>query len=150
MVARGEPEQAIRPTDSIKVFDPQGQPSELIIRRSDDFQVAMEFEILTPLLRAFLGSFSYQVKYFAEGFGPGPEYVLGVAGWLQTAPGQSIYNGTSPPNAKTLVQVNRNTLDVGVYRLAAMVTFRAGCPGQPTRPIPLTAFVEGTVIEIYN
>ncbi|WP_329272258.1 hypothetical protein [Streptomyces sp. NBC_01451] len=144
-----EPSTDLRVVERLQVLDPNGIPSSLIIRKGDPFQVAIEFEVLAAAAKAVLCALAFEVKYFAESLGPGPEKVLGSF-TRNTVAGQSTYNATTPAGATTTLTVPGNTLPPGVYRLAAMVTFKVRCPGSgaPQTPYPLNAFVEGRAIEI--
>lgn len=149
----GEPAADIQSGANIAVLDTNGIPSGLIIRRTDAFQVAMEFEILSPTVKALLGALSYEVKYFAESIGKGPEYDLGSVN-RQTVAGETVYNQDkpAPPNqgARTQLEVPKLKLDPGVYRLGAMVVFWLACPNTRPKRYPMTAFTEGPVIEVYE
>jgi hypothetical protein len=145
----GQPAADIQATDTLEVSDPSGGPSPLIIRRSDAFKVGMEFEIRSVTTQALLGALTYEVKYFAESIGPGTEYGPFVVA-KRTVAGQNTYNTTTPLGNETALTIAANTLDAGVYRLGAMVSFRLD-PGPPfvAIPYPMTAFVEGPAIEVY-
>lgn len=145
-----EPSTDLHVVERLQVLDPNGISSNLIIRKTDPFQVAIDFKVLASSAKAVLCALAFEVKYFAESFGPGPEVVLGtVTG--NTVAGQFHYDATTPAGAGTALTVPGNTLAPGVvYRLAAVVTFKVRCPdaGSPVSPYPLNAFVEGPAIEI--
>ncbi len=74
-----------------------------------------------------MGRLSYEIKYFAESIGPGAEYNLGAVS-KPTVAGQATYNATTPTGSETALDIPANTLDPGVYRLAALVSFKLACP----------------------
>jgi hypothetical protein len=143
----GQPANAIQAADEVQVLDPSGSPSPLIIKNTDPFKVAMEFTILSPLVP--LGCLPYEVKYFAESIGKGPEYDLGTVA-KQTQAGQYTYNATTPAGYETVLDVPAGTIDPGVYRLAATVFFKLAClPNTPPTPYGMTAYSEGPAIQVY-
>ncbi|MER5508159.1 hypothetical protein ACFV29_23795 [Streptomyces sp. NPDC059690] len=140
-----EPSTDLKVVERLQVLDPNGIPSNLIIRRADPFQVAIDFEVLAPSAKAVLCALAYEVKYFAESIGPGPEVELGTV-TRNTVAGQSVYNATTPAGSGTALTVPGNTLPAGiVYKLAAVLTFKVRCPGagSPVSPYPMNAFVIG-------
>jgi hypothetical protein len=143
----GQPAYAIQAADEVQVLDPSGSPSPLIIKSTDPFKVAMEFTILSPLVCIPL--LSYEVKYFAESIGEGPEYNLGTV-TKQTQAGQYTYNATTPAGSETVLDVPADKMDAGVYRLAATVSFKLACPpNTPPTPYGMTAYSEGPAIQVY-
>ncbi|HEX4814600.1 MAG TPA: hypothetical protein VFV66_17810 [Nonomuraea sp.] len=145
----GQPGSEISSTAPLTVLDPAGTPSNLIIRRSDPFQVAMEFELLASgVSQALLGTMEYQVQYFAESIGPGPDVALGSV-TRKTVAGQRAYSDTAPAAAVTTRNVPANTLPAGIYRLGAVVSFTIPAAPTPTR-LPVTAFADGPTIQIFE
>jgi hypothetical protein len=144
----GEPSGDIQAANTLQVFDDAGMPSGLVIKTTDPFKVAMEFEFLSPTVKALLGALSFEVKYFAETIGPGPEYNLGTVA-KQTVTGQATYNATKPAGSETILDIPPKVMDPGVYRLAALVTFRLAGPNTTPKPYGMTAYCEGPPIEVY-
>jgi hypothetical protein len=148
----GEPANFIRVTDGVQVLDPAGEPSPLIILRTDPFTVGIEFRILTPQIISLLGVLAFRVRYTYESIGGGAEGTLGDV-TRQTVAGQPLYNATTPATPAghtTALVVAANTLAEGVYRLAALVSFRVACPHQPATVFAMTGFTEGPAIEIFQ
>jgi hypothetical protein len=145
----GEQAPDIQTYCPLHVLDLNGVPSNLIIRTTDDFQLAMEFEFISQNTQDLAGTLTYDIKYFAESIGPGPEYNLGNVA-KKTVDNQYKYNETTPPGAETALLVKAGTMEPGVYRVAAMISFKLDCPpGQP-RPFRMTAYCEGPAIELYT
>lgn len=150
----GEPANDIQAWDTLQVLDDAGIPSPFIIKRTDPFKVGIKFEILSPHVKALLGFLAYKVTYSFESIGTAGEYSF-VTPPKQTVAGVYVYDATTPPGAETAYEVPANTLDVGVYRLAALLSFRVACPPCPGYPTPspvypMTAFAEGPAIEVYE
>jgi hypothetical protein len=148
-VIPGEPEADIQATDTLQVLDPAGVKPARIIKTTDPFKVAMEFELISATAQDLAGTLSYEIKYFAESMGKGPEYDLGTVR-DRTLDNQYKYNATTPAGAETALDVAAGTMDPGVYRVAAMVSFKLNCPPERPRPYRMTAFVEGPAIEVYR
>jgi hypothetical protein len=148
-VEPGEPAADIQATCPMQVLDPKGIPSGLIIRTTDDFQLALEFELISPTSQDLAGTLTYEIKYFAESIGRGPEYDLGSVA-KRTVDNAYKYNATTPPGAETALLVKAGTMAPGVYRVAAMVTFKLDCPPGRPRPYRMTVFCEGPAIELYT
>jgi hypothetical protein len=145
-VVAGEPDYGIQATTPLEVLDPSGIKSALIIKSTDPFKVAMEFNILSGLVP--LGPhLSYEVKYFAESIGPGPEYDLGAVG-KPTKAGQVTYNATTPVGSETVRDIPAGTLADGVYNLGAIVSFKQD--GATPTPYPMTVYVAGPAIQVYT
>lgn len=109
-----------------------------IVRDNEGFDVTLTFQgnpagIVWNALKT--SALRYVVTYFAESIGPGTDSAaLGVfAGNL--AVGVDIYTA-----ARTTVVVPGGTLQPGVYRLAATLTF-------PTAP-GFAGFFEGTLLQV--
>ncbi|GAA1691701.1 hypothetical protein GCM10009733_104820 [Nonomuraea maheshkhaliensis] len=147
MTLQSEPAD-LKVTPILSVFEPPGNtPSNLVIRRSvtPTFLVAMEFEFVSPLAISLLGSFKYEIRYFADIFGPGADVMLGTVRKL-TVPGQPKCSATLPVNQETGLTVPSSMLADGVYRLSAVVTFLT--LATPPTPIAMTAFAEGPAIQV--
>jgi hypothetical protein len=91
----------------------------------------------------------YNVTYYAESIGPGPEYKfpLGPASVTQVVtciPGQYSYGA-----ALTSYTVPANTMDEGTYRLTCVVKMSPVGGGSTGFPLHVIGFVEGPMIDIY-
>jgi len=149
-VTPGEQAADIQASCPLQVLDPKGVPSNLILRTTDDFQLAIEFEFISQNTQDLAGTLTFEIKYFAESIGQGPEYNLVPPVTKKTVDNVYKYNATAPPGAETALLVKAGTMAPGVYRVAAMVSFKLDCPpGQP-RPFRMTTYCEGPAIEVYK
>lgn len=145
-----EPSTDLQIVERLQVLDPKGVPSNLIIRKGDPFQVAIEFTITSPTARAVLCALAFEVKYTAESNGPDPEVVLGVVKG-NTVAGQYTYDATTPAGATTVLDVVNNTLKPDtIYELGAVLTFKVRCPdeGVPKTTYPMFAFTTETKVMV--
>lgn len=141
-----EPSTDLQIVERLQVLDPKGVPSNLIIRKDDPFQVAIEFAITSPTARAVLCALAFEIKYTAESIGPEPEIELGVIRG-NTVAGQYKYDATTPAGATTALDVAGNRLSPDtIYKLGAVLTFKVRCPGEghPKSVYPMFAFTTGT------
>ena len=133
----------------LRVLDPDGIPSNLIIDVNDDFQLEAAFHIGGTLAQCFAaGGVEWTLTYYYEGFGTAPE------GEFDTVSGTSADGVYDPAGcggsgvirfdeAVTRITVSQGenpTLPPGNYKLSAMVVFTPQCP--------LTGAYEGPMLTI--
>jgi hypothetical protein len=142
----GQPDTELGTAAAIIVLDQNTQPSNLIVDEDTAFAVAMEFTV-SGLSRFLLGHLHFQVVYTYESIGGGPEGTLGTKNG-DTVANQFTYNDQQgPPNTWTTLPVQPNTLQPGVYRLSAVVTFTLGPIRHPIQ-WPITGFTESPAIQV--
>jgi hypothetical protein len=143
--------QAIRP---LQLLDIQGKriPIEVdisaigrkkfyaIIR--EDFQVALDFELLSPTVQALLGELSYTVTYRLD-----PGGVLGEV-TKQTFRGETRYNSTRPQGGETTLRVALRNLCYSHCRIDGVVKFNYARPDQDSNEYSMIAWAEGPYIVI--
>jgi hypothetical protein len=141
----GQPESQLSTAAAITVLDPNTQLSNLVVDEDLKFAVAMEFTV-TELSAGLLGYLTFEVLYYYESIGGGPEGTLGkVTG--KTVAGQATYNDKGAAGTRTTFEVQPGTIKPGVYRLGAVVTFKLGPIPYPI-PWPITGFTEGPAIQV--
>lgn len=141
-----EPSTDLKIVERLQVLDPKGVPSNLIIRHGDPFQLAIEFDITSPTVRAVLCALEFEIKYSAESLGPEKEVDLGIVKG-NTVAGQYKYDATTPAGATTVLDVPSGKLSADtIYKLGAVLTFNVRCPdkGTPVTRFPLFAFTDST------
>lgn len=151
----GQPESGSNPLITMDctslTLNAPGFPPGLIVGTNLAFQVSTEFVIeglATPFIVALMNiapGDDFQVEYFAESLGPGPEISLGV----KTMPAAAgVFNAAIPSYTysapATSLFVPAGTLPAGTYKLTCVV-----------RPISIvgawwTGFYENPVIQIHN
>lgn len=141
----GQPDTELTTAAAIIVLDPNTQPSNLVVDEDLKFSVAMEFTV-TGLSAVLLGYLTFEVLYYYESIGSGPEGTLGtVIG--KTVAGQATYNNKGAAGTQTTYEVPPNTIKSGVYRLGSVVTFKLGPIPYPI-PWPITGFTESPAIQV--
>ena len=73
----GQPNSELDTAAAIIVLDPNTQPSNLIVDEDLKFSVAMEFTV-TGMSTVLLGYLTFEVLYYYESIGRGPEGTLGA------------------------------------------------------------------------
>jgi hypothetical protein len=141
----GQPELELTTAAAIIVLDPNTQPSRLVVDEDEKFSVAMEFTV-TGMSAALLGHLTFEVLYYYESIGGGPEGTLGTATG-RTVPGRATYNDQGATGTTTTYEVQPNTISSGVYRLGSVVTFKLGPIRHPI-PWPITGFTESPAIQV--
>ena len=141
----GQPEKELTTAAAIIVLDPNTQPSNLVVDEDLKFSVAMEFTVI-GLSAALLGYLTFEVLYYYESIGGGPEGTLGtVTG--KTVAGQATYNDKGAAGTRTTYEVQPNTIKSGLYLLGSVVTFKLGPIPYPI-PWPITGFTESPAIQV--
>jgi hypothetical protein len=114
-----------------------GLASNRVIEASAPFSVETEFK-LDGLFALWLVSLplTFTATYYAESFGPGYEGLLATKTGTTVA-GQLTYN------TETRAAVAGGTLTPGTYKLTVVISFAGAAP------VPMTAFFEGEVIQIF-
>jgi hypothetical protein len=119
---------------ALNVSDPQGIPSNLIIKETDILRLAAYFT-LSGSAANYVASNSeaYTVDYYYEGFGAAPEGTFG------TASGTTVSGVLGYGDPETRVQATPKSAGMtpGTYMLAAVVTI----PGPQ-----MTAFNDSRVV----
>jgi len=137
----------------VKVLDPNGIASPLIIQRADPFklQITLEFQgTLAPLLLCCL---CWEVCYCFDvcDYDPAGPRVFNKT-YCQSPRYCGFSNKKLYDGAATEATIPANFLDVATYDLTAVVKFYWDCPCKNPPPIvrpPISAFTEGPIIEIY-
>ena len=141
----GQPARELTTAAAIIVLDPNTQPSNLVVDEDLKFSVAMEFTV-TGLSAALLGYLTFEVLYYYESIGSGPEGTLGtVTG--KTVAGQATYNNKGAAGTQTTYEVQPNTIKSGLYLLGSVVTFKLGPIPYPI-PWPITGFTKDPAIQV--
>ena len=125
----------------LQVTDDQGIPSKFIIDAGDDFKVSATFLIGGNQSAGFAGAaVGFTVEYYYEGFGGAPEGTLGQATGdsSQGVPSASCAGAIEFGGVQTELNVPAGTLQPGLYRLSAAVTFDPAWA--------MVGFAEGPVI----
>lgn len=94
--------------------------------------------------------FEYNVTYYAESVGPGPDYKFppGAATVTHTIPCVKNHYNYAPP--ETNYVVGPNTLQAGSYQLSCRVKMSPLGGGSTGFPWHVTGFVQGPMIDIYE
>jgi hypothetical protein len=120
----------------LEVFD-TGLASSRILEATAPFDVETQFELAGSFALWLVSvPLSFKVIYYAESFGPGFE------GEIATRTGTTVASKLIY-NAETRATVPANTLTPGTYKLTVVISFAGAAP------VPLTAFYEGEVIQIF-
>jgi hypothetical protein len=122
---------------ALEVKDPAGLASNLIIQSTDQFQVVVHFELDGAMAPALLGAAQYQVDVYYGAVGGSASGLLASTGPLNAFPVPSGPNYHYAP----MLTVAPGSLPDGVYKLTAIIRINGW---------PITAFFEGTVIEIFS
>jgi hypothetical protein len=137
----------------VKVLDPQGIPSNLIIRRGDAFKLQTTLKFGGRLAPVLLCCSCWECCYCFDPCdydpgGPEPKMKTFCSPKYCGVSNKFEYDGTANE-----VTIQSNDLDIAVYKLTAVFKFQWHCPCRYppniTRP-PITAYADGPVIEIYQ
>ena len=137
----GEPDVTSNPfisidCTSLNVIDDDGVPSGIILDKSVQFRLSTDWALSGTFASFIVGlSVPYTITYFAEQLGGPNDSALAVVA-TNTIPGQLAYGA-----AQTSATIPANTLVPGTYKLTVVISF-GGSP-------PMTAFTEGSVVEVY-
>lgn len=157
IIIPGDPAGDIQAIKPLQLLDAQGNRISFMVHRSDiwgkeffaiireDFQVALDFEFLSPAVQELLGALSYTVTYYLDPPGPRLGSVLGVVA-KQTLKGETRYNATMPRDGETVLRIALEDLDPGFYRIDGIARFNHVQSGQTTDKYPMHAWVEGPSI----
>ena len=132
------------------VHEVKGPLTEMVIRRDQDWQIDVNWEVHGSLLSlpsslSFPFTGEWILRAYLESIGPGREYELPLGGAgirinvnATTTADRRDYKATIPVSAK---QVN-----AGVYKMVVAVTHESS-PGVPG---PIAGFYEGGMLQIYE
>jgi hypothetical protein len=128
-----------------------------IIPRNQAFTLSTDFKIdgwigkgLNDLPPVGPPVFEYNVTYYAESIGPGPDYKFPPGPPTVTLSVACIKNQYSYGAAQSSYTVPANTMQEGTYKLTAMVKMSPiATPGGQGFPWHVLGFVEGPMIDIY-
>jgi hypothetical protein len=141
----GQPDTDLKTKDVLLVLDKNTDPSNLVVDKDLEFSVVMEFTI-AGISKTLLGFLTFEVVYTYESIGAGSEGELGkVTG--KTVAGQDNYGAAGAAGTTTELKVPPGKITPGVFRLAAVVTFKLAL-GTTTIPWPITGFTESPAIQV--
>jgi len=142
------------------VTEPSGAwtPST-VIPRNQPFTLSCTFQIgelfgrgLNDLPPTGPPVFEYNVTYYAESLGPGPDYKFPVGNANVTLAVGCIRGQYSYGSAETSFTVPANTLQANSYELSCRVKMSPAAPPPVSAGFPwhVTGFVQGPTIDVYE